>query len=433
MLDIRTDRDVPTSGGKASDGALRIAILSYRSDPKVGGQGVYVDYLSSALAEAGADVDVISGPPYPNLTGDVRLVRLPSLDVYAQPHNGNLALRPRHLLSPTDTYEYFGHLSGKFVEPYTFGQRVFKHFKRFGQNYDVVLDNQSLSTGVGKIHSRLGIPLTTMIHHPITHDRRLALDAAPDWFHRWMVRRWYAFYHMQIQEARKLQAITCPSEHAKKDIVEQFGIEPDRILPIPLGVDHAAFFPSDAVARSADRIVTTASSDTPLKGLSFLLDAYHDILKTRPDCDLVVIGKLRDGLARDTLISLGLKGRVEFKHDLSRADLANEFRRATVAVTPSLYEGFGLPAAEAMSCGTPVIVTDGGALPEVAGDAGIVVPKGDASALSNAIKALLENTDEQRRVAEACLARAQANFDWKAIAPKYLDFFQNAIERQAVT
>lgn len=431
MLDFRTDQDAPSVERAERGDRLRIAILSYRSEPKVGGQGVYVDYLSSALAEAGAKVDVISGPPYPILTGDVGLVKLPSLDLFAQPHNGNLALRPRHLLSSTDTYEYFGHLSGKFVEPYTFGQRAFRHFKRHRETYDVVLDNQSLSIGVGKISSRLGVPLTTMIHHPITHDRRLALEAAPDWQHRWLVRRWYAFYRMQVREARKLKAITCPSEHAKRDIVDQFGVEPDRILPIPLGVDTASFCPSDKIKRADQSIITTASSDTPLKGLHFLLEAYHDILQTHLDCQLVVIGKLRDGQARDTLLRLGLKDRVQFKHNLSRADLADEFRRAAVAVTPSLYEGFGLPAAEAMSCATPVIVTDGGALPEVAGDAGIVVPKGNSIALSEAIRDLFDHPERRRDIGAACLKRAQANFDWKAIAPKYLDFFETAINQQS--
>ncbi|MEL6519982.1 MAG: glycosyltransferase family 4 protein [Pseudomonadota bacterium] len=430
MLDIPKVANVLPTDQAPHPLHMRIAILSYRSEPKVGGQGVYVDYLSSALARAGAKVDVISGPPYPNLSGDVDLVKLPSLDLFAQPHNGNLALRPKHLLSPTDTYEYFGHLSGKFVEPYTFGQRAFQYFKRHRKTYDVVLDNQSLSIGVGKIGSRLGVPLTTMIHHPITHDRKLALDAAPDWQHRWLVRRWYEFHHMQVAEARKLKAITCPSEHAKTDIVDQFGVDPDRIQPIPLGVDRSSFCPSDKIERSTQTLITTASSDTPLKGLSFLLEAYHQILQTHPDCELVVIGTLREGLARQTIKRLGLDGRVQFKSNLSRSDLADEFRRAAIAITPSLYEGFGLPAAEAMSCGTPVIVTDGGALPEVAGDAGIVVPKGDSGALADAITGLLDNPDQRRAIGAACLQRAETHFDWAAIAPKYLDFFQGAIEQQ---
>lgn len=414
------------------DGAkpLRVAILSYRSDAKVGGQGVYVDYLSSALVEAGAIVDVISGPPYPDLADAVRLIKLPSLDLYAQPHHGHYALRPRHLLSAADTYEYFGHLSGKFVEPYTFGQRALAYLKRNHGNYDVVLDNQSLSTGVLKIARQLHLPLTTMIHHPITHDRRLALSAAPDWKHRALVRRWYDFHRMQVKVARALSVITCPSEHAKADIVTEFGVDADRIIPIPLGVDQSKFKPSARTERKAQRLITTASADVPLKGLHILVEAYHEVLRTMPETELVVIGTLRKGLARNKLRELGLENRVQFKSDLTREELAEEFREATIAVTPSLYEGFGLPAAEAMSCGTPVIVTDGGALPEVAGDAGVVVPRDNPEALAKAIRDLLQSTDYQSSVASACLGRARTTFSWDTIAPRYLAFFEQAIKAQ---
>lgn len=430
MLDSANTSQTPRDAQRDDRAPLRIAILSYRSDPKVGGQGVYVDYLSQALAQTGASVDVISGPPYPELSKQVRLVKLPSLDLYAQPHFGHYALRPHHLLSPTDTYEYFGHLSGKFVEPYTFGQRAFAYLRRVGRQYDIVLDNQTLATGIHKISTKLGLPLTTMIHHPITRDRTLALEAAQGWKRRWLVKRWYAFHHMQVRTARKLQMITCPSEHAKADIVSEFGIEPDRIQPIPLGIDQATFRPDPAVHRAAKRIITTASADTPLKGLHVLLEAYYQVRRAHPDAELVVIGKLRNGRAQKVLKSLNLEPHVRFKSDLSREALAREFQTATVAVTPSLYEGFGLPAAEAMSCATPVIVTDGGALPEVAGSAGVIVPKGNAEALAQEITAILASPDRQSALGAACLERAQRQFNWDSIAPKYLAFFEQAIARQ---
>jgi len=175
------------------------------------------------------------------------------------------------------------------------------------------------------------------------------------------------------------------------------------------------------------RLISTASADTPLKGLPILLEAYHQLLSTYPDLELVVIGKLRDGLAKKTITRLGLSDRVVFKSGLTRDALAEAFCAATIAVTPSLYEGFGLPAAEAMSCGTPVIVTDGGALPEVAGDAGIVVPKGDATALASAISDLLAHPDRRAAVAGACLTRARETFNWRNIAPRYVDLFQQAM------
>ncbi|OZB16290.1 MAG: hypothetical protein B7X53_09275 [Hyphomonas sp. 34-62-18] len=406
---------------------MRVAILSYRSDPNVGGQGVYVDYLSRALVEAGAQVDVISGPPYPGLDPRVGLVQLPSLDLYAQPSHGHYALRPHHLLSPTDTYEYFGHLSGKFVEPYTFGQRALHYLRSCRDRYDAVLDNQTLASGILKLQDRLDIPLVTMVHHPITQDRQLALDAAPDPLHRWLVRRWYAFHRMQIRVAKRLDWLTCPSLSSKADIVDAFGVDADRIHPIPLGVDQATFTPMAGVRRAGRRLISTASADTPLKGLPILLQAYALLRKADPELELVVIGKLREGAASRMLEALDLRDKVTFKSGLSRQELAMEFNRATIAVTPSLYEGFGLPAAEAMSCGTPVIVSDGGALPEVAGDAGIVVPRGDPGALAAAISELLSEPDRHAAVARACLDRARTAFNWSAIAPRYIDLFEQAI------
>ncbi|MEO0606933.1 MAG: glycosyltransferase family 4 protein, partial [Pseudomonadota bacterium] len=200
-----------------------------------------------------------------------------------------------------------------------------------------------------------------------------------------------------------------------------------RILPIPLGVDQATFAPSAAISRAPQRIITTASADTPLKGLHILFEAFHLLLQELPEAELVVIGKLRKGRAKKVWETRGLKHRVTFKHDLSREDLADAFRAATVAVTPSLYEGFGLPAAEAMSCGTPVIVTTGGALPEVAGQAGIIVPKGDAAALAREMINLLQDPARQKAVGEACLHRARAEFNWERIAPKYLALFERAM------
>ena len=408
---------------------LRIGILSYRSKSTVGGQGVYVDYLSRALIGAGHQVDVISGPPYPELSPEVGLVKIPSLDLYAQPHLGHYSLRPRHLLSWTDTYEYFAHLSGKFVEPYTFGRRVYGYLKKHGVDYDVLLDNQTLAYGTLAVERELGAPMVTMIHHPITRDRRLALDAAEDWGKRWLVRRWYSFLKMQMPVARQLSIVTCPSAAAKADIVAEFGVDPAKIHPIPLGVDQATFRPMPDVERSAARLVTTASADTPLKGLSILVEAYHRLLQSHPQLELVVIGKLRNGAAKTLIEKLGLKDRIVFRHGLPREELAREFNRAAIAVTPSLYEGFGLPAAEAMSCGAPVVVSDGGALPEVAGDAGVVTPRGDAAALAEALDGLLSDPARRAAVGQACLRRAKEVFNWSAVAPKYVQLFETAMAR----
>ena len=411
--------------GVTARNPLRIGIFSYRSDPRVGGQGVYLDYLTRALVEAGQEVSVVSGPPYPSLDPRVNVIQLPSLDLYAKPHNGHYALRPRHLLSAVDTYEYFGHLSGKFVEPYTFGERSKKYLLENPDKFDVLLDNQSLSQGLWEASRKLGLPLVTMIHHPITEDRRLELQAAENWKQRWLVKRWYAFHHMQVRVARQLPCIITPSQSGRQHIADEFGLDAGKVSVIPLGVDQDAFKPNPALSRAPARIVTTASADVPLKGLIYLIEAYAMLLKAYPDLELCVIGKLRDGPTADRIKALGLTDRIEFKSSLTREEVAHEFQTASLLVSPSLYEGFGLPAAEAMSCGTPVVVTDGGALPEVAGTAGKIVAKGDAAALADGIAELLDDPAGRAAMGEACRERAAACFDWQKIAPQYLEIFES--------
>lgn len=417
----------PARRAARSDGPLRIAFLSYRSDPKVGGQGVYLAQATAALAARGHRVDVLSGPPYPELAPGVRLVKIPSLDLYAQPHNGHRALRPRHLLSFADTAEYFGHLSGKFMEPYTFGRRAARHLRRRLDDYDVVVDNQSLCYGLLDIQAA-GLPVVGVIHHPIRRDVELALAAAPDWKARWLVRRWYGFLPMQERVAPRLSSVIVVSETAGRDISECLRVDPERINAVPLGVDQNVFRPQPDLRRRERRLLTTASADVPLKGLGVLIEAYGRLLADYPDLELVVIGKLKpEGSTAKLLESLGLTDRVNFISGLSNEEMAEQYARATICVTPSLYEGFGLPAAEAMSCAAPVVVTDGGALPEVVGEAGVVVRRGDPDALAAAVAQLLDDPAKRSALSEAGRRRAREVFSWERAGAAYEQILREAV------
>lgn len=406
---------------------LRIAVLSYRSTRHVGGQGIYVDYLTRALVDRGHKVDVLSGPPYPECDPRVRIIEIPSLDLYAKPHKGHYELRPHHFLKWSDTSEYFSHLTGKFSEPLTFGMRVRDYLSRTKDRYDVILDNQSLGNALLS-RAVQKTPFVGVIHHPITRDLKLELAAQPDPKMQWLIRRWYGFHKEQIRTARQLPFIITPSEATRADIVTEFGLKPEQLHVIPLGVDQATFRPDRTIKRDPSLIVTTASSDVPLKGLRYLLEALSQVRKIRPDIRLVVIGTLRDGPTRKTLEDLDLSGSVEFRSGLSRQDLARTFSSASVSVTPSLYEGFGLPCAEAMSCGTPVITSDGGALPEVVGDAGTIVPRGNSEALAEALHNFFSLCENDRlRLSEKAFSRAQTHFNWSRIAPAYETVFERAI------
>ena len=408
---------------------LRIAFLSYRSDPRVGGQGVYLSQAAAALARRGHSVDILSGPPYPDLPEGVRLIELASLDLYNQPHNGHGALRWRHLLSWTDTAEYFGHWLGKFMEPWAFGRRAAKYLRAHRSDYDVVLDNQSLSSGLLDIE-RAGLPVVGVIHHPIRRDLELALAAQPEWGMRTLTRQWYSFLKMQEKVAPRLSEVILVSEAAATDVAACLRVDRRVMSVIHLGIDQDVYKPQPDIRRRANRILTTASADVPLKGLKHLIEAYSTLLETYPRLELVVIGKLREGPTAELLDDLNLLDRVSFIHDLSNDEMAEQYARATICVTPSLYEGFGLPAAEAMSCGAPVVVTDGGSLPEVVGDAGVVVPKGDSAALALAIGALLDDPARRADLGAAARQRARKAFSWDRAAETYEAVLRRAIARK---
>ena len=407
---------------------LRIAVLSYRSNPRVGGQGVFVRQAAQALVGRGHRVDILSGPPYPEAADGVGLIAIPSLDLYNQPHHGHRALRPRHLLSWTDTAEYFGHWAGRFMEPWSFGRRAARYLRTRSADYDVVLDNQSLSDGLLAI-ARAGLPVVGVVHHPIRRDLELALAAEPHRGRRWLIRQWYGFLKMQERVAPRLADVISVSQAAALDVTACLGVRPDAMTVIPLGVDQTVFRPRPGVRRRQNRILTTASADVPLKGLAYLIDAYAVLLERYPDLELVVIGQLREGPTLKKLATLGLSDRVTFVSDLTDDAVAEHYAEATICVTPSLYEGFGLPAAEAMSCGAPVVVTDGGALPEVVGDTGVVVPRGDSAALAEAISALLGDPVRRAALGAAARERARATFSWDVAARAYEAVLRRAIAR----
>jgi glycosyltransferase involved in cell wall biosynthesis len=404
---------------------LKICLLTYRGNPTCGGQGIYVKRISRALRDLGHSVSVVSGPPYPDLDEDIVLHRLPSLDLY-NPEDLFRIPKLRELRSPINTLEWIDVSTGGFPEPLTFSLRAYGFLRHRVGSYDVLHDNQCISYGIlGMQH--LGFPTVATIHHPVTIDRDTELQAAGRWWKRLKVRRWYSFLGMQARVARRLSCIITVSESSKHDISKAFRIPAERFRVIPNGVSTEVFHPLPHVQRDRDRIMVTTSADTPVKGLRYLLQATASVARKRR-IRLTVIGTpKKDGEVSRLVKDLRLHSSTEFTGRIEDKEFAQYYARSAIAVVPSLYEGFGFPAAEAMACGVPVISTTGGALPEVVGDAGILVPPGDAQALEEAILGLLDNPDRCGELSRAGYQRVQKHFTWQAAAHSLLGVYRETL------
>ncbi|MCL6732715.1 glycosyltransferase family 4 protein [Streptomyces neyagawaensis] len=426
--------------GPAADGGrpLNIALLTYKGNPFCGGQGVYVRHLSRELARLGHRVEVIGSQPYPVLDedavpgagpGGLSLTELPSLDLYRQPDPFRTPKRDEYR-DWIDALEVATMWTGGFPEPLTFSLRARRHLRARRGEFDVVHDNQTLGYG---LLGEVGAPLVTTIHHPITVDRQLELDAAEGWQRRMSVRRWYAFTRMQKRVARRLPSVLTVSGTSRQEIVDHLGVRGDRIHVVHIGADTDLFSPDPSVARIPGRIVTTSSADVPLKGLVFLVEALAKVRTEHPAAHLVVVGKRpTEGPVAQAMERYGLDGAVDFVKGISDAELVDLVRSAEVACVPSLYEGFSLPAAEAMATGTPLVATTGGAIPEVAGPDGetcLAVPTGDAGALAAALNRLLGDPDLRARLGHAGRERVLRRFTWAKAAEGTVAHYREAIAR----
>lgn len=411
---------------KSNGEPLNICLLTYRGNPSCGGQGIYIKHLSKALREIGHNVDVVSGPPYPELEDGVTLYRLPSLDLY-NPENLFRIPTLRELKSPINLLEWLEVSSGGFPEPLTFSIRAYKFFKQRHGYYDIVHDNQCLAYGILKI-KELGYPTVATIHHPITVDRQTEIKSADVWWKKLKVMRWYSFIGMQKRVSRRMSRIITVSNRSKHDISSEFNIPPGKFRVVANGVNTDIFHPLDGIKRDENHIIVTNSADTPLKGLKYLLEAIASIRRKRQDIKLTVIGKPKKGGVIEKLVrELGISSHVHFTGRIRDEEFSHYYAMATMAVVPSLYEGFGLPAGEAMACKVPVISTMGGALPEVVGDAGILVPPGNARELEKAILYLLDHPQERSRLAEKGYARVMNHFTWTNAALKHVEVYKEAI------
>jgi len=406
------------------DRPLKICLLSYRSNPYCGGQGVYLKNLSRALKDIGHHVEVVSGPPDPMLDADIPVHRLACLDLY-NPENLFRVPTLKELSDPVNIMEWVGVSTMGFPEPFTFGIRAQQFLRTRMQRYDIVHDNQSLSYGIRSIAKK--IPTVATIHHPITVDRDIAVRAVRPFWKKLKYLRWFSFIGMQKRVSRTLRRIITVSECAREDIAREFRIPGERFSVVPNGINTNLFYPLPGVRREPDRIIVTNSSDVPLKGLYYLLHAVAEIAGKRP-IRLIVVGTLKKNGGITRLIRrLGIGDRITHTGPISNAAFVHQYARAAVAVVSSIYEGFGLPAGEAMACGVPVISTTGGALPEVVGDAGMLVPPKDHMALARAITDMLDHPDRAKELGRRGFRRIRRHFTWHQAAKMTVAAYRQVI------
>jgi glycosyltransferase involved in cell wall biosynthesis len=413
------------------DAALALAYLTYRGKPHVGGQGVYTRHLTKALVDLGHRVEVFGGQPYPVLDPRVRLTELPSLDLFNDHYPGRF---PAYWEFKTryDLLEVAQFSTGVFPEPLAFSARANAAISRRLGEFDLVHDNQCLGYGITRLEQK--IPLIATLHHPITQDRKLEMEHAPNRRKRWSVGRWYSFVKMQGKVASQLPRIVVVSENSIADIHADMGVALDRMRLVPVGVDPDLFRPVPGVARIPGRLITTASADVALKGLSYLLEAMAKLRADDLSISLTVIGRAKPGKSMSLIDQYGLAEHIQFVSGVSDERIVELYAEAELAVVPSLYEGFSLPAIEAMCTGTPLVATDGGALPEVTGADGHTVfrcRKGDVGDLARTIRTALADDAARARVGANGRQRVLERWTWKLCAQQTVEQYREVLAMPA--
>ncbi|HEY32018.1 MAG TPA: glycosyltransferase family 4 protein [Dehalococcoidia bacterium] len=409
---------------------MRICLLSYRGNPYSGGQGIYVYYLSRELQNLGHEVHVLSGPPYPEVIDGVTIHKLESLNLYESTNSVWQEL-PR-LRNPLRFYEFLAVSLGTFPEPFTFSIRAFNRLRALQSEikFDVIHDNQSLGWGL-LLMKRLKVPVVATIHHPIPVDRQLALAQAEGLREQFRLRKFYSFIGMQKQVAQRLDRVITVSENSAQDINRILNVRCDAIRIVLNGVDTDYFDGNGHIPKEANSLIMVSSGNGHIKGLPFLLEALHIVRQETP-AKLTVVGNgTSDDQPNHLVQKYGLEDAVTFTGKIEKDELAKLYASSEIAVVPSLYEGFGLPAAEAMSCGLPIVSTSAGALPEVVGEdgkAGFLVPPADPDNLAVALKRLLSDKQLGKSMGDAGRKRVLENFSWQQTALNTVRVYEELLD-----
>jgi len=406
---------------------VRICLLCNRGNMYCGGQGVYLYYLSRELQRLGHEVHAIVGPPYPDIPEGVIEHRVDNLNLmeYGFPKQD-----PFRVFTPLNLYELAVTPIGMFPEMFSFSFRAYNKLRQLlrSQRFDIIHDNQTLGYGILMMKA-FNIPVVATVHHPLPIDKKTDLAYLERIGARITRILFYPFF-MQHIVSRRMDRVITVSENAAEETVNAFKVPRDKIRVVYNGIDTDMFRGVDGGGKERGRLIVVANSADRKKGIVYLLRAVQ-LLRNEIDVKLTIVDRgAPDNKYTPALVSrYGLDGSVSFTGRLSVDDLVRHYGRAEVAVVPSLYEGFGLPAAEAMSCGLPVVATTAGALPEVVEDgrSGILVPPRDSAALARAIAQLLKDDHLRKAMGEEGRRRVRTRFDWSEAARKTIEVYQEVL------
>jgi len=417
---------------------LRIALLAYRGNMQSGGQGIYLWFLARELARLGHEVHVWAGPPHPDpMPFAKRLVFVPNEGFWAKRFDPDpAAVLPRpdplRIFEPLNFWEYGATWFGFLPEPFAFSVRAVRELLgclRAGERFDLVHDVQSLGWATLLLRA-VGLPVVTTIHHPLSVDRRASFARDRSFREALGTMELYPV-GMQAFVARHLDRVLTSSHESGAEILRDFRVRPERLRMLWNGLDTELFRPLPEVKRASHELLCIGRAADPTKGVRVMLDALAQL---PPHVKLTLVDEnSAENPARERAHKLGVDSRVHITGRIETEDLVRLYASATLVVVPSLYEGFGLPAAEAMACGTPVVASSAGALPEVMaiGGGGVLVPPGDAAALAKAIGTLLEQPAARAEFGARARARIVEAFSWPRVAVATVGVYREVLAERA--
>ena len=408
---------------------MRICLLTYRGNPFCGGQGIYTMYIARELVKLGHEVHVIQGPPYfPEMEG-VHMHYVSNHNFFNIKQNYIKPHKPFAALEPLNLYEFTASKFGIFPEIETFSFRAFLKLKELlkTHKFDIIHDNQNLGYGFLLIKN-FGIPFISTIHHPLSIDRATWFEYPSDFLLK-VKRVLYYPLIMQGFVSRRMDHIITVSHDSAKEITKAFNVPPEKMSVVYNGLDTEIFRPIKGIKKKENSLIFVGNVEDRKKGVVYLLKALT-LTKHKVHLTVVDGGAPNREHVTKWIENFGLKDRIHFTGKVPGDKLIELYSSHQIAVTPSLYEGFGFPAAEAMACELPLISSKGGALPEVVGEhmkTAYVVEQRDPYALAEAIDYLMDNPEEREKMGKAARKRILEVFTWENAAKEMVEVYEGVI------